>query len=49
MGFRNENPKYHTNLDIDWAVATYGHRVIDGHAVESDAFWQWLRNVEFRA
>ncbi|WP_284294313.1 hypothetical protein [Luteimicrobium album] len=29
MGFSTEDPKRHTNLDIDGSVATYGHRVVE--------------------
>ncbi len=28
MGFGSEDPKFHTNIDIDRNVATYGHRVV---------------------
>lgn len=46
MGFSSKNPK--VNLDIDAAVAVYGHRIIAGEEVEEDEFWRWLRNVEGR-
>ncbi|MEZ2373271.1 hypothetical protein [Arthrobacter sp. RCC_34] len=28
MGFGAEDPKHRTNLDVDRAVATYGHRIV---------------------
>jgi hypothetical protein len=28
MGFSTEESKYHTNIDVDRSVATYGHRII---------------------
>lgn len=28
MGFSTEDPKFHTNIDIDRSVATYGHRIV---------------------
>ena len=34
------NPKY--NLDIDRLVATYGHRIIAGEQVETEAFATWI-------
>jgi hypothetical protein len=49
MGFTAEDAKFHTNLDIDAAVAVYAHRIIDGQEVEPDAFWRWLKGVEARA
>lgn len=30
MGFGTEDPKFHTNIDIDRSVATYVHRIIEG-------------------
>lgn len=29
MGFSTEDPKFHTNIDIDRAVATYAHQIIE--------------------
>lgn len=29
MGFSSEDPKFHTNLDIDRTVSTYAHRVVE--------------------
>lgn len=41
MGFSGvANPKY--NVDVDRLVATYGHRVVAGEGVESDAFVAWV-------
>ena len=28
MGFSTEDPKFHTNIDLDRSVAMYGHRII---------------------
>jgi hypothetical protein len=28
MGFRNEDPKHHTNIDVESRVAMYGHRIV---------------------
>jgi hypothetical protein len=48
MGFSGvPNPKY--NIDIDAAVATYGHRIVAGNAVEGDAFVRWVENAVERA
>ena len=44
MGFR-QNADPQSNLDIDVAVAIYGHRVIAGESVDEEAFWKWLRNA----
>ena len=30
MGFSTEDPKFHTNINIDRMVATYAHQVIEG-------------------
>jgi len=29
MGFGTEDPKFHTNIDIDRSVSTYAHRIIE--------------------
>ncbi|MFJ3958067.1 hypothetical protein [Arthrobacter sp. NPDC090010] len=29
MGFSTENPKFHTDLNVDRSVSTYGHRIIE--------------------
>jgi len=48
MGFSGvPNPKY--NLDIDHLVATYGHRIIAGQDVESDAFVSWVSSAQTKA
>lgn len=48
MGFaRVANPKYY--FDFDGAVATYGHRIIEGLGVEKDAFCSWVRIAAERA
>jgi len=45
MGFTNTpNAKY--NIDPDLLVATYGHRIVAGLAVEEDPFWRWVRAAE---
>ncbi|GAA1663417.1 hypothetical protein GCM10009765_11150 [Fodinicola feengrottensis] len=49
MGFATEDPKYHTCLDIDRALAVYGHRVVSRETVDSDEFLQWLEIAERRA
>ena len=41
------NPKY--NIDPGRLLATYGHRIVAGQAVEEDAFWQWVRAAESKA
>ncbi|TDO55247.1 hypothetical protein EV651_115211 [Kribbella sp. VKM Ac-2571] len=41
MGFKGvANPKY--NLDIDRLLATYGHQIVAGESVETDAFVSWV-------
>ncbi|HEX6443920.1 MAG TPA: hypothetical protein VF053_02450 [Streptosporangiales bacterium] len=49
MGFSTEDPRYHTNMDIDRGLAVYGQRIVSGEDVEVDIFWRWLKNVESRA
>lgn len=29
MGFSTEDPKFHTNLDVDRSVSTYAHRIVE--------------------
>lgn len=29
MGFSTEDPKFHTNIDIDRSVSTYAHRIVE--------------------
>ena len=29
MGFSTEDPKFHTNIDVDRSVAVYGHRIVE--------------------
>jgi hypothetical protein len=31
MGFSTEDPKFHTNLNVDRGVSTYGHRIVESH------------------
>lgn len=48
MGFTGvTNPKY--NIDIDSALATYGHRLVAGHPVERDAFVIWVSSAQAKA
>jgi hypothetical protein len=48
MGFRAvENPKF--NIDIDAAVAAYGHRLVAGVDDEPQAFLGWLKYAAERA
>lgn len=48
MGFTGvANPKY--NVDVDLLLATYGHRIIGGQAVEADAFVSWVRAAVAKA
>ena len=49
IGFTTEDPKFKTNLDVDRAVAVYGHRIIGGEEVDHNEFWEWLKVVERRA
>lgn len=45
MGFTAvPNPKY--NFDAGLVLATYGHRIIGGQAVEPDAFVRWVSAAE---
>lgn len=44
MGFSSvANAKY--NVDIDWILATYGHRVVAREGVERDAFVLWVNSA----
>lgn len=48
MGFAVvANPKY--NVDIDFLVATYAHRIIAGEQVETDAFATWIEGAAAKA
>lgn len=48
MGFTKvANPRY--NIDIDRLVATHGHQIVRGQAVNDDAFLQWVRAAESKA
>lgn len=48
MGFsRVANPKY--NVDIDRLVATYGHRIVAGEQVETEAFATWVAAAASKA
>ena len=41
VGFsRVPNPRYH--VDIDWLLATYGHRVVARSGVDREAFVSWV-------
>jgi len=48
MGFTKvANPSY--NFDVDRVLATYGHQIIAGEEVPSDAFITWISSVEAKA
>lgn len=48
MGFSGvANPKY--NVDIDRLVATYGHRILAGEHVETEAFAAWIAAAASKA
>ncbi|SDJ96126.1 hypothetical protein SAMN05428985_10225 [Nocardioides sp. YR527] len=48
MGFSGvANPKY--NVDIDRLVATYGHRIIAGEQVATEAFATWIAAAASKA
>jgi hypothetical protein len=41
MGFTGvANPKY--NVDVDLLLATYGHQIVAGKSVATDAFVTWI-------
>ena len=42
-------PNRQFTLDIDNAVATYGHRVISGASVPQDAFVRWVDDAVGKA
>jgi hypothetical protein len=47
MGFSwIPNPKY--NVDPQRLVVTYGHQIVTGDEFDGDAFWRWVKSVEFR-
>lgn len=44
MGFSKvKNPKY--NIDLDWAIGTYGYRIIAGNENERDLFVRIVRSA----
>jgi hypothetical protein len=48
MGFsRVSDPKYY--IDIDWALAVYGHRIVADQDVEEHVFRRWIENAVQRA
>lgn len=47
MGFSVANPKY--NVDIDRLVDTYGHRIVAGEQVETEAFATWVAAAASKA
>jgi hypothetical protein len=28
MGFRNESPRFHTNIDVERVITAYGHQIV---------------------
>lgn len=48
MGFRGV-PNRRYNVDPAWLVASYGHRIIAGEAVEEDLFLRMIQSAQTKA